>query len=112
MLFRVVEAAPDASKVERVRFENPPSGAVFVEQDLLPREKSSPSPVPRPPSATKSTKDASLINERPLRFRCDCLAHVNLWMALPDGGAWLSRAALQEIAEQAAMDHGVTFVDL
>jgi len=46
-----------------------------------------------------------LVNGRALRFRCERIARVFLWMELPDG-SWLTRAALREIRDAAAQRHG------
>ena len=56
----------------------------------------------------KSEYGKIVVNGRELRFRCDCSSHVDLWVELPEGGAWLTRKTLREIGELAATRHGVT----
>jgi hypothetical protein len=107
LLFRLLEAAPGGSKVERVRFENPSAGAIFVPSDLAPAAGDLPTACAEAAVGNKVDKGTLIVNDRALQFRCDCLSHVDLWMALPDGAAWLTRVALQEIAKATAERHGV-----
>jgi hypothetical protein len=108
VFFRLLEAAPGGSKVESVRFENPAGGAVFVPADLVPGAGDPAIACAEAALGNKVDSGSIVVNGRALRFRCDCLSHVDLWMALPAGGAWLTGAALRQIAEAAAQRHGVT----
>ena len=107
LLFQLFEIAPGGAKVERVRFQNPSSGAVMVDRDLVPRGPDPAAACAEAAIGNKVEEGRIVVNERALRFRCECLARVDVWMELPGGGGWLSRAALRELAAAAAKRHGV-----
>ena len=107
LLFAVLESAPGAAKVESVRFENPANGAVFVETDLVPRSGDQAQACAEAVLGNKVEGGKLIVGRRGLRFRCDCLARVDLWMELPGDGEWLSPSALRELAEPIAARHGV-----
>ena len=111
VLFRVFEAAPGGSPVADVRFENPPSGFVFVESDLVPRGPDLATACAEAAIGNKVEYGRIVVNGSALPFRCDCGAQVDLWMGLPRAGAWLTRAALREIAADAARRHGAPIAE-
>lgn len=111
VLFRVLEAAPGSAPVADVRFENPPSGFVFLESDLVPRGPDLATACAQAAIGNKVEYGRLVVNGSALPFRCDCGAQVDLWMGLPRGGEWLTRAALAAIAADAAGRHGVPLAE-
>ena len=91
-----------------VRLYNTLRAAGRARADLVPRGADLPLACAEAAIGNKLEYGKMVVSGRELRVRCDCSSHVDLWIELPEGGAWLTRGALREVGELAARKHGVT----